>query len=775
MIARKRIRIEGVVQGVGFRPFVWNLATTQGLAGWVGNDSAGVTIEVQGPDSAIARFVEALRNNPPPLAQIDRIDLVELRDALPDDQDEFVIRSSESVPDAATPVSPDMSICDACLKEFFDPANRRFRYPFINCTHCGPRFTIIEDIPYDRSMTTMRSFPMCPACQSEYDDPVDRRFHAQPNACSECGPTIWFESSMGSKSEPDSDDAIRRFHDAIDRGQIIAVKGIGGFHLACDGTNSRAVARLRARKGRVDKPFAVMVGDVDQARRFARVSDSERALLESRQRPIVLLEKRSDVDELAGNIAPGNDFIGVMLPYSPLHYLLVQDRPPMVLTSGNLTDEPIARTNREAKRRLSNLADGFLFHNRDIYMVSDDSVVRSVDTGLMPIRRSRGFAPMPVRLESDGPDVLALGGEIKATFCLTRERYALMSQHVGDMENLETLQAMERAVEHFLKLYRVTPERIAVDLHPGYLSRQWGEALANRLGVPLVMVQHHAAHIASLLAEHGLQPQDGMIGCCLDGTGYGTDGTIWGGEFLVVDAEGCRRAAWLEPFPLPGGDVCVRQVWRVAAALLWQHGIEPPPSPDRTDVGKWQRKLLLQQLHRNLNCVTTSSMGRLFDAVASLLGLRHEVNYEAQAAMELEALANREIDRAGQATWAFHVQPQPAGPIGIRPVIEALCDERRQGVSPAILAAQFHRAVAGMISAVAQSIRDRTGIGRVGLSGGVFQNVLLLRLAREELESRGFCVLTHAIVPPNDGGLALGQAWIARDDPERWRVRPSPS
>lgn len=770
MLARKRIRIEGIVQGVGFRPFIWNLATTHGLTGWVANDSAGVTIEVTGAQSAITRFVEALQNDPPPLAQIDRIDLADLGDVLTDDRNEFVIRSSVSVPDVATPVSPDMSVCDACLNELFNPANRRFRYPFINCTHCGPRFTIIEDIPYDRSMTTMRSFQMCPACQSEYDDPADRRFHAQPNACPECGPKIWFESPTGSES--DTDDAIRRFHDAIDRGRLVAVKGIGGFHLACDATNPRAVAQLRERKGRDDKPFAVMVGDVDQARRFARVSDSEQALLESRQRPIVLLEKRSDVEQLAENVAPGNDFIGVMLPYSPLHYLLVQDRPPMVLTSGNVTDEPIARTNPEAKRRLSRLADGFLFHNRDIHAVCDDSVVRSVDGGLLPIRRSRGFAPMPVRLESDGPDVLALGGEIKATFCVTRERYALMSQHVGDMENFETLEAMERGVDHFLKLYRVTPKRIAVDLHPGYLSRQWGEALANRLGVPLVMVQHHAAHIASLLAEHGLQRHDGMIGCCLDGTGYGTDGTIWGGEFLVVDDEGCRRTAWLEPFPLPGGDACVRQPWRVAAALLWRDGIEPPRSLELAGVSKSQWKLLRQQLDRNLNCVTTSSMGRLFDAVASLLGVRHEVNYEAQAAMELEALANREIDRAIQGDCAFHVQPQLAGPIGTRPVIEALCDESQQGVSPAILSARFHHAVAGMIGAVAESIRGRTGIGRVGLSGGVFQNVLLLRLARAELESRGFQVLTHALVPPNDGGLALGQAWIAREDPERWRMSP---
>ena len=763
---RYKSQITGTVQGVGFRPFVWQLATRLGLVGWVLNDSAGVTIEVQGDRATLDYFCLRLQSELPPLAKIDSFDSKEI--PLQEDS-EFLIRESVGVEQQSTPVSPDVSICDECKSELFDGNDRRFQYPFINCTNCGPRFTIVEDIPYDRPKTTMKSFPMCDSCQTEYEDPSNRRFHAQPNACPDCGPRIWLleaESPIEDFESPNEPneiaDVVCAFNTAIRDGKIIAVKGIGGFHLACDASNEVAVATLRERKGRIDKPFAVMVGNSEDVEKFAFVSYRERQILGSRERPIVLLNKLEDSNFLAENVAPENNFVGVMLPYSPLHCLLAQAGP-LLMTSGNLSDEPIVRKNSEAKERLGNLADAFLLHDREVHVVCDDSVVRSVNDDLLPIRRSRGYSPMPVRLEGGGPTVLAVGGEIKSTFCLTKNDYAFMSQHIGDMGNVETLVAMKRSVDHFSNLFRAKPEAIAADLHPGYLSGQWAESLAKQMEIPIFRIQHHFAHVVSLIGEHGLPRDHKIIGCCFDGTGYGTDKTIWGGEFMLADTMSFDRYAGLEPFPLPGGDASIKRLGRVALSLLWAHQMDwnerfaPFCSMDPSE-----SSLLRQQLERDLNCVATSSMGRLFDAVAALIGIRQEVNYEAQAAMEMEALAAEAIGKV-ESSYAFELVSDTLCRLRTTNLIQAICDDLQLGISQQEIAAKFHHAVADIISKVCQLARDETGVDTVGLTGGVFQNVLLLRLAKQNLQQHGFRVLTHSVVPPNDGGIALGQAMVARN------------
>ena len=837
---RKHIRLTGIVQGVGFRPFLRNLACDCRLTGWVHNDSSGVTIEIQGPPERVAQFLDRLPSELPPLA---RIDQWVTTPADPIDESQFVIRPSPIQPGRSTPISPDIAPCTDCLREFHDPNDRRYHYPFINCTHCGPRFTIVRSVPYDRTRTTMQAFAMCGLCRKEYEDPSNRRYHAQPNACPECGPTIWFVDDLSNASafdaRPDAIEprsltgrAMEHFHHAIARGQIVAVKGIGGFHLACDATHPSAVARLRRRKGRIDKPFAIMVRDAEQARQIAHLNSEEQALLESPQRPIVLLTKiaprspdcvpvgereRSEpvFQRIGDDVAPGNDFIGVMLPYSPLHELLVRKRP-LVMTSGNRSDEPIARTNREARERLGELADAFLLHDRPIEVVCDDSVVRQVQGNLLPVRRSRGYAPLPIRLPTSGPSVLAVGGEIKSTFCLTRDDYAYLSQHMGDMGNLETLEALRRSINHFGRLFQVAPRAIVADLHPGYLSGQWAERLAESQGVPLIRVQHHWAHVVSLAAEHGWRFETGnpldWIGCCFDGTGYGTDGTIWGGEFLTgqplpesdtppapesVGQDGnrgtdvsrdasFRRLAHLAPFPLPGGDASIRHPWRTALALLWHHGIEwNERLPAVAACPDPQRQPFRQQLERNVNCVRTSSMGRLFDAVASLIGVRHAITYEAQAAMEMEAMASRWFaGQTGQsvnksftqfpdcsrmaeyerttAFYAFALGPGWPITIDAAPVLRAICDDVLAGGAPTWIAARFHLAVANMIVDVCDAIRQQTGLALVGLTGGVFQNVLLLQLASQRLRAAGFEVRLHEQVPPNDAGIALGQAIVGR-------------
>jgi hydrogenase maturation protein HypF len=682
-------------------------------------------------------------------------------------------------------ISPDLSTCEECLRELFDPADRRYRYPFINCTNCGPRFTITKDIPYDRPLTTMAPFAMCPDCQREYEDPLDRRFHAQPNACPTCGPQVWWEQGRGANGGANRSvagaAAIAAAQGAMAAGKIVAVKGLGGFHLACNATDDAALALLRTRKGRVDKPFAIMAADLAAVERVAHLDDDERRLLSSRQRPIVLLRKRDD-SPLSELVAPGASHVGVMLPYTPLHQLLLVDsrlklgdapvvdeegrsspfasRAFLVMTSGNFSDEPIVKDNDEALSKLRDLADGFLLHDRDIYVHCDDSVVRVFRGQELPVRRSRGYAPFPVKLPFVARPILAVGGELKATFCLTRERHAFMSQHIGDMENLETLDAFAGAVDHMQAIFRITPECIACDLHPGYLSTRWAHEQAG--GRPVIAVQHHHAHIAAVMAEHGLDGTEPVIGFAFDGTGYGTDGAIWGGEVLIADYGRFARAAHLAYVPLPGGDAAIKRPYRTALAHLqaagvpWSEGL--PPVAAATEV---ERNVILRQLETGLNAIPTSSVGRLFDAVASLAGVRQRVTYEGQAAVEFEAKAT---DEAKGERYEFEVLEDRGGELvfGAGPVVRAVAADVLAGVPAGAIASRFHVALADLSLRLGLRLRELHGLNTVALSGGVYQNTTLLRLTVDRLEGAGFRVLWHRLVPPNDGGLALGQAAIAQ-------------
>jgi hydrogenase maturation protein HypF len=713
----------------------------------------GVFVEIQGEPLALDAFQQDLLAQPPPLARIEAIDLVDIPVR---DEADFVIVESQSQPEASTPISPDIAICDACLTELFTPTDRRYRYSFINCTHCGPRFTILRDIPYDRPMTTMAGFSMCQECKHEYDDPQSRRFHAQPNACPRCGPQVRF--LLPGQQEATGEEAIRLTVDLLASGAIVAVKGIGGFHLACDATCDQAVQTLRQRKRRTDKPFAVLFASLDQARRHVHINDEEARLLTSREHPIVLLRRRDVPADrpLSALVAPGNHHLGVLLPYSPLHHLLVGPLP-LIFTSGNLGDEPIVKDNDEALARLKDLADAFLLHDRDIHVVADDSVVRVFEDREYPIRRSRGYAPLPVTLGVHVPTVLAVGGELKSTFCLTRDDHAYQSQHIGDMENLETLHAFEHAVAHFEALFRASPGTLVCDQHPDYLSSRWAEEAARQRGARLVRVQHHHAHVASLMAEHGRKPSQTILGICFDGTGYGTDGAIWGGEVLLAGYRSFERLAHLRYTPLPGGDACVRRPYRTALAHLFAAGIDCDDLPCTRACSPVEQRILGQQLAGNVHCVPTSSMGRLFDAVASLLGIRQCVTYEAQAAIEMETLSS-EIDKV---EYPFPITNTAPALLDPRETLRALIADQRRGTPPAILASRFHQSIAKLIAELALLARERTGIDVVGLTGGVFQNVLLVRLAVRRLRALGFEVLLHHRVPANDGGLALGQAAIA--------------
>ncbi len=748
------IHITGVVQGVGFRPFVYNLATRLGLSGWVRNSSSGVEIEVAGPAEVVEEFVRRLQQEAPPLARVERVRVEPVILSGPPSA-AFRILHSEARPGEFQPISPDVAICDDCLRELFDPRDRRYRYPFINCTNCGPRFTIIRDIPYDRPNTTMAPFVMCPDCQAEYDDPTNRRFHAQPNACPVCGPQVEFRPSLTAPSVH-GDEAIQAARAALRAGAIVAVKGLGGFHLACDATRDEPVARLRERKGRVDKPFAIMSFDLATVERYCEVNDAERALLTSRQRPIVLLRRRPDAP-ISPLVAPNNRYLGVMLPYTPLHYLLLEpaDGFPiaLVMTSGNYSEEPIVTDNDEALMRLASLADAFLLHNREIHARCDDSVTRIFAGAELPIRRSRGYAPYPIHLPFPVRPVLAVGAELKNTFCLARQQYAFLSQHIGDMENYETLRFFEQMVEQLARTFRVEPEAVVHDLHPGYLSTRYAREQAERRGLPLIPVQHHHAHIAACMAENGLSGEQPVIGVAFDGTGYGSDGAIWGGEFLIADYASFRRAAHLRYMPLPGGDAAIRKPYRVALAYLWAAGMPwNAPLPPVAAATPTERAVLGRQLQQGLQTVPTSSMGRLFDAVASIAGVRQMVNYEAQAAIELEMLADRGVEDA----YAFGIGEE----IDPAPVLRAVVADVRAGVPAPVIAARFHNGVARMVREVCLRLRAETGLSAVALSGGVFQNILLLEKTVPLLQEAGFTVYLHRRVPPNDAGIALGQAVV---------------
>ncbi len=754
---RRRMLIDGVVQGVGFRPFIYSLAREHGLTGFVLNHSSGVRVEVEGPRAAIENFQSDIRLRRPPLSAIESFDTEDI-DVTRDTS--FVILESESQLSASTPVSPDIAICDDCLRELQNPADRRFGYPFINCTNCGPRFTIIRDLPYDRPATTMASFRMCPLCEAEYRDPLNRRFHAQPNACPTCGPhvSLMMSTGLGFEEEARSTGvaAIAAMKALLASGAVVGIKGIGGFHLACDATNDAALRLLRERKSRIEQPFALMARNLDIVSRFAEVSAEEARLLSSRARPIVLLRGRKP-NFISGLVARRNDYLGVMLPYAPLHYLLL-DETPLVMTSANVSGEPIVRENDEARARLHGIADALLIHNRAIEVVCDDSVVRTLEHKEIPLRRSRGYAPFPVVLRQPVDDLLAVGAELKATFCITKGRFAYLSQHIGDMGTLETQRAFEAALHHMLRLFRVDPRCVVCDQHPGYLSTRWAMEFAKERGIELLQVQHHHAHAATLSAENGLDPREEVIGVAFDGTGYGSDGAIWGGEFLIASQASFRRFAHLRYVPLPGGDASIKHPARTALAHLWQAGLDW--DDDLSPVKEFSAndlRVLRRQFDRNLNCVPSSSMGRLFDAVSALIGVRQRVNYEGQAAMELEALC--ESTGRGEA-YPFPVTRGEMTMLDPGPLLEAILRDLRSGTALALIATRFHSSVATAIVEVCRLARETTGLERVALTGGVFQNLFLLTLTVERLRSAGFQVLWHRVVPANDGGLALGQAAI---------------
>jgi hydrogenase maturation protein HypF len=830
VIERRRIVIQGIVQGVGFRPFVYGQALQWGLVGFVLNDSGGVTIEAEGTSESLNGFQRALQEKAPPLARIDTLTAEPI--ALCFDSS-FSIAQSKAGTERQALISPDTVTCDDCLHELFEQGDRRFHYPFINCTNCGPRFTIIQDVPYDRDKTTMHMFPMCRECKSEYEDPLNRRFHAQPNACPACGPQVYLldkagsiiiplqaenrteeqpgmadESAVGTINRPlllcqasidDGEQDIRKGYPYISRsrikfdrvlrmtgeetisaaaqqlatGAILAIKGLGGYHLACDALNVEAVRRLRQRKHREAKPFALMVPDLETVRKLCRVSDDEASLLESHRRPIVLLSRRPHCS-VAPDVAPAYDTLGIMLPYTPLHHVLLQafadamkpDQPAvLVMTSGNLSDEPIAYKDEDAVQRLASIVDGTLAHNRDIHMRCDDTVMRMIAGGEQLFRRSRGYAPEPIVMSFDFPTpLLACGGHLKNTFCLGKGRQAFISQHIGDLENLETLTSFREGIEHFQRLFDIQPEGVAYDLHPEYLATKYAldTNIPQKIGV-----QHHHAHIASVLAEHGLK--EPVIGIAADGTGYGTDGAVWGCEIMKADLLGFDRLAHLEYMPLPGGEQAVHQPWRMAAAYL-AHTYGDAfsdvdiPFVQQLDFVKW--RVLAQMIAQHINCPPTSSLGRLFDAVAALVGVHSEVLYEGQAAIELEILARQQEgsiyqDQSNIYPFTISMRDQMPATLDVVPMFRAIVHDLQHGIATSQIAYRFHHTIAELLATACFNAREQTGLDVVALSGGVFQNKLLLEQLMQRLKEMAFLVYINRRVPPNDGGISLGQIAVA--------------
>jgi hydrogenase maturation protein HypF len=774
----QRINVTGVVQGVGFRPFVYGLAKQLNLRGWVRNTSGGVEILVEGHKSQVENFVQSLQTKAPPLAKIDSITIN------PDASDlhlpTFNIQPSTDLDDAYQPISPDTAICPECERELFDPQNRRYLYPFINCTHCGPRFTIITDIPYDRPNTTMADFPLCDDCRAEYENPTDRRFHAQPVACSKCGPFVTLRETHTHVPSLNSNvstieyrlSAILKTRRMLHEGKIVAIKGLGGFHLACDAGNPIAVEQLRRSKGHVEKPFALMAADLETIENNCIISEQEKNLLISHEKPIVLLDKKRGVNFII--VAPNMDTLGIMLPYTPLHHLLLNQTDPilarepapslLVMTSGNLSEEPIAIENEEALERLSPLVDAFLLHDRPIHVRCDDSVVSvqsrkskvthsstfDVRPSTVFLRRSRGYAPYPVQLPFNIKQTLAVGGELKNTFCLARDTYAFLSHHIGDMENAETCESFEQGVNHLSQIFRVRPELIAHDLHPNYFTTHY----AQKLNVPQIAVQHHHAHIAACMADNGLENKR-VIGLSFDGTGYGTDGAIWGGEILLASYADFERFAHLEYLPLPGGDSAIRHPWRIATGYAHALGLDINDLPFLKNISKQEIKIVQQQVDKKINAPLTSSMGRLFDVVASLSGVRSDVTYEAQAAIEMEVFSKPFIPAA-------EAYPYEIGEtIKVKELFNAILHDIRAREPAGMIGARFHRTIEHLAVDVCKQAREQTSLNEVALSGGVWQNRVLLNLVRDGLEEEGFVVYFHKQVPTNDGGLALGQAVIA--------------
>jgi hydrogenase maturation protein HypF len=757
-IKRAVISVRGVVQGVGFRPFVYRLAVQHKLRGWVRNTSGKVEIEVEGDTAEVADFLQQLETQPPPMAHIVHIGTTF---STPAGYADFRICASVSQRDKYQLISPDIATCKDCCDEIFNPADRRYRYPFTNCTNCGPRFTIIEDIPYDRPKTTMWEFQMCPRCQQEYQDPLNRRFHAQPNACPDCGPQLELVNNHGKPVK--CEDTFGKASELLKGGKIMAIRGLGGFQLVCDATNQSAVNQLRERKHRPAKPFAVMLAAISDVKKHCTVSVEEIKLLESPQAPVVLLRWNNKKSDIAQSVAPDLKYLGVMLPYTPLHHLLLHEVGlPLVMTSGNLSEEPIAKDNDEAFVRLHGIADYFLLHNRGIYARYDDSVYMVEEDKPVALRRARGYAPYPIHLPYKSKQILACGAELKNTFCLTRDDHAFISQHIGDMENEETLEHFEHAIELYKRLFRIAPEVIACDLHPEYLPSKYAARIASEHRLPLVPVQHHHAHIVSCMVENGVDTP--VIGVAFDGVGYGTDGAIWGGEFLIADWHSFQRVGYFEYMPMPGGALAIKKPYRMALGYLFglpgeDFSLEGLPL---AKLNAAETAIIKQQIQKRINCPLTSSAGRLFDAVAALTGLSDTATYEAQAAIALEMQAPDKPGRGKIVTYPYLFENQKGVTVvKLGELFAAIVDDVRRNVTVPEISLKLHRTVAKITVEMCKIIWQQTGIKQVALSGGVFQNRLLLKLTTHGLRQADFQVFTHHLVPCNDGGLSLGQAVIA--------------
>ncbi len=758
MLQLKQYNIKGIVQGVGFRPFVYRIAKTYKLSGWVLNDAGGVTIEVEGPEVELNRFVAHLTNNPPPLAVINEVTV--LRDEPSEGTyTSFEIKQSEGKAERQALVSPDTNVCDNCLEELFAPGNRRYRYPFINCTNCGPRYTIIQDIPYDRPFTTMKDFPLCPECNGEYHDPLDRRFHAQPNACWTCGPRVQLLNNQG--EAVDSATPVRETVKLLKQGHIVAIKGVGGYHLVVDPTNHEAVLKLRQRKRRNFKPFALMAETADHVKKFARVSPEEEKLLTSTERPIVLLQKQQATG-FSPALAPNNQQYGVMLAYTPLHYLLLRDNfTAIVATSGNVTDQPIVYKEVEALNRLSNIAEYFLVHNRDIHTRVDDSIVRYVprlDSAYI-IRRARGYVPRPVSSDKSFPSVLALGGELKNTICLNKDNKFFLSHHIGDLKNLQIFDSMSEVITHLSHILNITPVCIASDLHPDFRNTRY---VFEQDELPIIQVQHHHAHMASCMFENNLKTP--TIGVIFDGLGYGLNKQVWGGEFLVGDYYDFERAAHFQPFSLLGGDKAVKEPYRIALAFLFEiYGADVANLglDVVTKRSEMELELLQKMADKQINAPQTSSMGRIFDAVSALLGVCDKIEYEAQAAIELEQVIQPTAPLPSPLPYQIY-QDNKAWKINVLPMFQRLVELLRTGQeSQSDLSLRFHQTIVQIVTDICQRLRQTEKINDVVLSGGVFLNQFLLINCYTQLSQSGFKVYTHKKVPTNDGGISLGQAVVA--------------
>lgn len=755
---RRRVRagVRGVVQGVGFRPFVYRLAAEESLAGWIGNDTEGVTIEIEGESARVTEFLARLRSDLPPMARLDEVTVEEIEAT---GEAGFRIVASEVHGAVSTWIPADTATCEDCLRELFDVKDRRYRYPLLNCTNCGPRFTITRQIPYDRPQTSMASFTMCAACRAEYDDPRNRRFHAQPNACAVCGPRVWLARADG--SEIPCADAVMEAVARLAAGGVLAIKGIGGFHLSVDACNEEAVKTLRARKRRYGKPLAIMVRDLERARELCVLTADEEALLTSAARPIVLARAREG-NGIAESVAPGLPWLGIFLAYAPLHHLLLCDERlrALVMTSANLSEEPIAIDNDEARERLGAIADAFVMHHREILQRCDDSVLAIVDGASQVVRRARGYVPLGIELPLDARPLLAVGGHLKNVFALTRGRFAYQSQHLGDLENLTGLEFFEESLKHWMRTFEIEPEAVAHDRHPGYLSTRWAKEWAEARGLPLIGVQHHHAHIAACMAEHGLAGP--VIGLALDGTGYGTDGSIWGGEVLICRYTDFEHFAHLEPVPMPGGDAAVKQPWRMAYAHLRAAGLDAEEAAKLAGASEQEARVVERMIVRGVNAPRTSSLGRLFDAVAAVVLSRRMADYDAQAAIEMEGLAVDEPDMQSPAEYVLQLEFGSDGLVlRSKSLWRAVVRDLRGGVSTPVIAARFHAGVARGFMDAALSVRRELGITQVALSGGCMHNRRLARLLREGLEREGFSVYAHRKVSPGDGGLSYGQAVVA--------------